>query len=126
MVVLRSASSSGWTRRMIWSVVPPGGNGTMMRIGLVVQPCAAAAPTNASAAQNPNARARITLPVMDRFPADDERMSTSLGGAAAVDLDRAGLEPRNELAAELDRVVERIEAADQERVDAERVVLEHR
>ena len=33
IVVLRSAWSSGWTRRTIWSVVPPGGNGTMNRIG---------------------------------------------------------------------------------------------
>src|SRR5262245_9919686 len=40
-----------------------------------------------------------------------------------VDLDRARFDPRNELAAELDRVVERVEAAKEKRIDAQSVVF---
>src|SRR5262249_39932082 len=43
-----------------------------------------------------------------------------------VDLDRARFDPRNELAAELDRVVERVEAANEKRIDAQSVVFEDR
>src|SRR6516162_4151442 len=76
IVVLRSAWSSGWTRRAIWSVVPPGGNGTMNRIGL-------AGPLWAS----------YLLIV------------TSFGGLGAVNLSSARLDARDQLSTELDRVV---------------------
>ena len=42
-----------------------------------------------------------------------------------IQLRRARAQARDELAAEVDRVLERVEAPDQERVDAELVVLEH-
>src|SRR5262249_31198816 len=48
------------------------------------------------------------------------------GRLQAIDVARAGLDPRNEFAAKLDRVVERIEAADQHRGDAELVIFEDR
>src|SRR5215469_1227654 len=111
---------------MIWSVVPPGGNGTITRIGRVVQPWAAARGT--SAARMPKATARAASARRKCFVMGVSRseVRASFGRTPAIDLDGAGLEPRNELAAELGRVVERVESADQERVDAERVVFEHR
>ena len=55
-----------------------------------------------------------------------QEFSHSLGRSPLIDFDRACLDPRNELAAELDRVVERVEAADQKRVHPERVVFQDR
>src|SRR6266446_10804361 len=55
-----------------------------------------------------------------------ERQQVSLGGSPTVDLDRASLDPRNELTTKLDRIVQGVEAADEERIHAERVVFENR
>ena len=50
----------------------------------------------------------------------------ALGRLRPVEFRRAGAQARDQLAAEVDRVLVRIEAADQERVDAELVVFEQR
>ena len=50
----------------------------------------------------------------------------SAGRLHAVDFRRACLDPRNELAAEFDGIVERIEAAHQNRTDAELVIFQDR
>ena len=49
-------------------------------------------------------------------------LSTGVGDLPLIDLERRGLEARDQLAAELDRVADWIEAAYQERRDAETVI----
>ena len=49
----------------------------------------------------------------------------NLGRPGAVQLGRPGAQPRDQLAAEIDRVLDGIEAPDQERVDAELVVFQY-
>ena len=48
------------------------------------------------------------------------------GGGFAIDLRHSGPDPRNQLAAEIDRIVVRVEAANQKRGDAQPIVLEDR
>src|SRR5579862_4117448 len=50
----------------------------------------------------------------------------SPGGLQPVDLDGAGFDVWNKLAAEIDGVVERIEAADEKRADAEPIIAQDR
>ena len=55
-----------------------------------------------------------------------ERQQVSLSGSPAVDLKGPSLDPRNQLTTKLDRIVQGVEPADEERIDAERVVFENR
>jgi hypothetical protein len=52
--------------------------------------------------------------------------SDSFGRLQAVDLGSPGFEARNRFAAEFDRIVLRIEPANEKRADAEPVILQHR
>ena len=54
--IFRFRSSIGCARRAIRSVVPPGGNGTMMRMVFGGQLCAPAGRASESAPHNPTAR----------------------------------------------------------------------
>src|SRR5436190_16044356 len=128
----RFRSSIGCARRAIRSVVPPGGNGTMMRMVFGGQAWARAGSAYEARLHNP--AARTTSARHDLFTVGSRRFvasglvgfRSSLRRAPAVDLDRAGLDPRNELAAEFDRVVERVEAANEKRVHPKAVVFEDR
>src|SRR5229473_6194059 len=115
-------------RRTIWSVIPPGGNGTMMRIGLVVQPWAPAGKASQAAPSHPiakaaSARDKAAVMIGSRGLV---LLATSFGRSPTIDLERAGLDPRDQFAPELDRIVEGVEPADEERVHAQCVVFQDR
>src|SRR5713226_7343223 len=73
----RFSTSTGWPsrsvifgpiRRDMMSVVLPGGNGTMILIGLEGQDCAGAAAANPRAnAASANTRTRLILALLNRF-----------------------------------------------------------
>src|SRR5690242_17841758 len=112
--------------------MPPGGNGTMIRIGLAVQIWASAGVAGHATPSQPITRAAsareqtAVFMVVSRDLALARHSFASFSRSSAVDLEGAGLDPWDQLAPELDRIVERVEPAHQERVHAQRVVLEDR
>src|SRR3954470_8920812 len=99
----RFRSSIGCARRAIRSVVPPGGNGTMMRMVFGGQLCAPAGSASESAPHNPTARTAstrrtlfIVAPRKNFVVSFVEEEFSLLGRAPAIDLFGAGFDPRNE------------------------------
>src|ERR1700730_8234094 len=115
---LRSAWDNGGTRRAIWSVVPPGGNGTMIRMGLDGHVCIAAGPDALSRPAKPSAKTASAVPALRigiSWPSSSTPATcTSFGCLNAWD----------ELSPKFNRVVQRVEAANEERVDSKSVVFE--
>src|SRR5947208_14628725 len=76
-----------------------------------------------SAASPRNSLVMIAVPFAISISATNP---ASLGGSPAVNLKGAGLDPRNQLATKLDRIVQGVEAANEEGIHAEHVVFEKR
>src|SRR5215472_11385821 len=60
------------------------------------------------------------------FPAAKFEMLVSHGRLQPVDFNGSCLDPGNKLATEFNRIVERVETADQKRTDAQSVILQDR
>src|SRR5947208_9105130 len=76
-----------------------------------------------SAASPRNSLVMIAVPFAISISATNP---ASLGGSPAVNLKGAGLDPRYQLATELDRIVQGVEAANEEGIHAKHVVFEER
>src|SRR6478735_8526776 len=109
--VFRFRSSIGWARRAIRSVVPPGGNGMMMRTVFGGQASAATGSASQSAPHSPAVRIASQRHSLFIVASPKSRcvlfeLLISLSGAPTIDLDRPGLDPWDQLAAEFHSIVE--------------------
>jgi hypothetical protein len=57
------------------------------------------------------------------LPASAQWKNSSFSGFSGIDVDGPGLDPWDQLSTELDRVIQRVETADQERIHAKSIVF---